>query len=120
MDSCSKSNFHPSEVKISSCLLYTSIRVYEELANDYYATKLPEIREIIHFLHEKKALKETENGIDLNPAPTIYAKSNQNSGVEALSLFETFIHDVSVYAFYQKLAYDNAWMDKQMCIRDRR
>ena len=41
------------------------------------------------------------------------AKSNQNSGVEALSLFETFIHDASVYAFYQKLAYDNAWMDKQ-------
>lgn len=94
-------------------LHHAPIRVYEELANDYYATKLPEIREIIHFLHEKKALKETENGIDLNPAPTIYAKSNQNSGVEALSLFETFIHDVSVYAFYQKLAYDNAWMDKQ-------
>ena len=94
-------------------LHHAPIRVYEELANDYYATKLPEIRESIHFLHEKKALKETENGIDLNPAPTIYAKSNQNSGVEALSLFETFIHDASVYAFYQKLAYDNAWMDKQ-------
>ena len=38
-------------------LHHAPIRVYEELANDYYATKLPEIREIIHFLHEKNRLK---------------------------------------------------------------
>lgn len=93
-------------------LYHTPIRIYEELTNDYYGTKLPEIRRIVTFLHEKKALKETENGIDLNPAPTIYAKSNQNSGVEALSLFETFLHDQETVTFFKKMAKNNEWMDK--------
>ena len=89
------------------------IRVYEELANDYYASKLSEIRDTILFLHEHHALKETENGIDLNPAPTIYAKSNQNSGVEALSLFETFILDEATKAFYENQVKHNNWISKE-------
>ena len=69
------------------------LRVYEEIAGEYYAMKLSEIRDLIGFLNEKKMLKTTPRGIDLTPAATIYAKSNQNSGVEALSIFESFIKD---------------------------
>ena len=69
----------------------TPLRVYEELVNDYAGYKLSQVKEGVDFLYEKQVLKEGKNGIDLNPAPTIYAKSNQNSSLEALSLMETFI-----------------------------
>lgn len=77
----------------------TPIKVYEKLINDAYSIKLSEIKEIIQFLYEKKALIVGKNGIDLRPAPTIYAKSNQNSTVEALALVETFLHDDSLFNF---------------------
>ena len=67
----------------------SAIRVYEEIANDYYNLKLSEIKHLMDFLKAKHLLKVNKNGIDLSPAATIYAKSNQNSGVEALSMFES-------------------------------
>lgn len=90
-----------------------AIHVYEEVANDYYGFKLPQTKEIISFLYDKKALREGANGIDLNPAPTIYAKSNQNSVIEALALLETFIHDPTVMSFCQHQITDNQWRKKQ-------
>ncbi len=41
------------------------LRVYEEIAGEYYAMKLSEIRDLIGFLNEKKMLKTTPRGIDL-------------------------------------------------------
>ena len=85
----------------------TPLRVYEELVNDYAGYKLSQVKEGVDFLYEKQVLKEGKNGIDLNPAPTIYAKSNQNSSLEALSLMETFILDPAVYSFYKEQAVQN-------------
>ena len=85
----------------------TPLRVYEELVNDYAGYKLSQVKEGVDFLYEKQVLKEGKNGIDLNPAPTIYAKSNQNSSLEALSLMETFILEPSVYSFYKAQAVQN-------------
>ena len=89
------------------------LRVYEEIAGEYYAMKLSEIRDLISFLNEKKMLKITPRGIDLNPAATIYAKSNQNSGVEALSIFESFIKDPQIFRYYHEQLRTNPFRDKQ-------
>ena len=94
-------------------LHHTPIEVYEALANDYYASKLGEIKTVVMFLYKHKAIKETKNGIDLNPAPTIYAKSNQNSVTEALALFETFIFDQNTNRFYHKQVKHNNWISKE-------
>ena len=89
------------------------LRVYEEIAGEYYAMKLSEIRDLISFLNEKKMLKITPRGIDLSPAATIYAKSNQNSGVEALSIFESFIKDPQIFRYYHEQLRTNPFRDKQ-------
>lgn len=77
------------------------IRVYEEIANDYYNVKLSELKHTIDFLKEKQFFSINKHGIDLTPAATIYAKSNQNSGVEALSIFESFLHDEDIHKFFK-------------------
>lgn len=80
----------------------SAIRVYEEIANDYYNLKLSEIKHLMDFLKTKHLMKVNKNGIDLSPAATIYAKSNQNSGVEALSMFESFILNEEIHTFYEE------------------
>ena len=92
------------------------LRVYEEIAGEYYAMKLSEIRDLIGFLNEKKMLKTTPRGIDLTPAATIYAKSNQNSGVEALSIFESFIKDPLIFRYYHEQMRTNPFRDKQLVL----
>lgn len=102
------------EIELQGVTLHDApLQVYEELASDYYGFKLPQIREIILFLHEKGALREGENGIDLNPAPTIYAKSNQNSPVEALSLLETFFAEERLRSFLAKQLQHNAFFPRK-------
>ena len=91
----------------------TPIKVYEKLINDAYNIKLSEVKEIIQFLYHKQALVVGKNGIDLRPAPTIYAKSNQNSTVEALSLVETFLHDSSFYNFIRIQCKDNTYVSQE-------
>lgn len=89
------------------------VKVYEELVDDYNAIKLKELKELIHYLCDKHVLKVTERGFDLSPAATIYAKANQNSGVEALAIFESFIYDPMIFEFYQKLVNTNDYKTKQ-------
>lgn len=89
------------------------VKVYEELVGDYNSIKLKELKELIQYLHEKKVLKVTERGFDLSPAATIYAKANQNSGVEALAIFESLIHDPNIFEFYQKQLNRNDYRTKQ-------
>lgn len=91
----------------------TPLKVYEILVNDYYSLKLSELRDFIDYLYIKKILKVSENGIDLCPAATIYSKSNQNSGVEALSMLESFILDPKVFSFYQKQIKNNTFKTKE-------
>lgn len=88
------------------------IRVYEVLANDYYQIKLQELKDVMEFLKEKKMLKIHKNGIDLTPAATVYSKSNQNSGVEALSIFECFLQDESIHTFFKQQIKANAYVSK--------
>ena len=89
------------------------IRLYEEIAGEYYAMKMSEIKSLMEYLKEKQMLKITPNGIDLSPAPTIYAKSNQNSGVEALAILESFIHDPGIHAFYVDQMRTNPFRSKK-------
>lgn len=88
------------------------IKVYEEMANDYYHVKLSEIKTLLEFLREKEVLKVNSNGIDLSPAGTIYSKSNQNSSLEALSIFESFLHDHSAFDFYKQQVKSNDFVKK--------
>lgn len=90
--------------------------VYEELAKSYYSIKLSEIRDLIIFLYEKKMLKSTHRGIDLSPSATIYAKSNQNSNVEALSIFESFIKDSNIHQYYLDQIRTNPFRDKKIVL----
>ena len=90
----------------------TPLKVYEILINDYYSLKLSELREFIDYLYEKRILKVSENGIDLCPAATIYAKSNQNSGVEALSLLESYVLVPEIFRFYQEQVKNNEYKTK--------
>ena len=83
------------------------LALYEEIANEYYAMKLSAVEELFDFLVSTKLICDTGNGIDLTPAATVYAKSNQNSSLEALSLMETFILDPAVYSFYKEQAVQN-------------
>lgn len=94
-----------------------SISLYEEMADEYFSMKLPEIKEILDFLRDKKILKDTKNGIDLSPAATIYAKSNQNSAIEALSIFESFINDDSICGFYKQQIRTNPFITKEYALR---
>lgn len=88
------------------------IKVYEELINDYSGIKLKELKECIHYLRDKQILAVTECGIDLSPAATIYAKANQNSGVEALAIFESFINDPQIFRFYKMQIIENEYQTK--------
>lgn len=90
----------------------TPLKVYEILINDYYSLKLSELREFIDYLYEKRILKVSENGIDLCPAATIYAKSNQNSGVEALALLESYVLVPEIFRFYQEQVKNNEYKTK--------
>lgn len=91
----------------------TPLKVYEKLIDDHYAIKLSQIKESIQFLYDKQALIVGENGIDLRPAPTIYAKSNQNSMIEALSLVETFLHDINFFTFICKQCKENLYISQE-------
>lgn len=93
------------------------LRVYEILANDYYQVKLSELKDLMEFLKEKKMLKIHKNGIDLTPAATIYSKSNQNSGVEALSIFECFLADEGIHTFYKQQIKANAYVSKASVLK---
>lgn len=95
----------------------TPICLYEEMANEYFSMKLPELKAMIEFLHHMKILKSSENGIDLSPAATIYAKSNQNSGIEALSMLETFINDTSIFQFYNQQMKSNSFISKEKVLQ---
>lgn len=95
----------------------TPISLYEEMANEYFSMKLPEIKSIVDFLSDYKILKNTENGIDLSPAATIYAKSNQNSGVEALSILETFLLNETIDSFFRQQMRSNPFVTKEYALR---
>ena len=88
------------------------LRIYESLANECYIIKLSELKELMDFMKEKKMLKLHPNGIDLTPAATVYSKSNQNSGLEALSLFECFLQDEGIHTFLKELMKKNAFVSK--------
>ena len=88
------------------------IKVYEEIANDYYNLKLSELKHVIEYLREKRFIKDDRNGIDLTPAATIYSKSNQNSGVEALSIFESYLLNPDIYEFFRDMIRTNAFKSK--------
>ncbi len=90
--------------------------VYEELTRSYYSIKLSEVRELVNFLYEKKMLKNSCNGIDLTPSATIYAKSNQNSNLEALSIFESFINDSNIHQFFLNQIRTNSFCDKKIVL----
>ena len=90
--------------------------VYEELTRSYYSIKLSEVRELVNFLYEKKMLKISCNGIDLTPSATIYAKSNQNSNLEALSIFESFINDSNIHQFFLNQIKSNSFCDKKIVL----
>ncbi len=88
------------------------IQVYEILTNDYYSLSYQEVCRILDFLKEYSLIHETIHGIDLNPAPTIYAKCNQNSDLEALALFESFINNENCFTFFKKQLKKNEWITK--------
>lgn len=94
-----------------------AVKVYDTLANEYFSMKMEEIKQILDFLKQKKLLKDSSNGIDLSPAATVYAKSNQNSGLEALSIFESFIHDEQIFSFYQMQAKENKFINRDEVLR---
>lgn len=94
----------------------TPITLYEEMANEYFTIKLSEMRSIVNFLRTKGILKDTKNGVDLSPAATIYAKSNQNSTIEALAIFETFIKYDSIRDFYKEQLRNNLHIPKQQAL----
>ena len=89
------------------------VRLYEEIANEYFSLKMEEIKIFLDYIKEKQILKVSANGIDVSPAATIYAKSNQNSGVEALSIMESFAHDEKIYSFYMMLAKENTFITRK-------
>ncbi|WP_416325932.1 HNH endonuclease [[Eubacterium] hominis] len=88
------------------------IKVYEEIANDYYNLKLSELKHVMEYLKEKHFIKDDKNGIDLTPAATIYSKSNQNSAVEALGLFESYMLDDRIHEFFSKQIRSNEFLTK--------
>lgn len=89
------------------------IRLYNEINDEYFSLKLDDIKAFLEYLKQMCILKVSENGIDLSPAATIYAKSNQNSGIEALSIFESFINEEHTFAFYQKQIKGNCFITRK-------
>ena len=94
----------------------TPVKVYEELTNDYFSVNLSQVKHIIQFLYKKHAIQVGNNGVDLHPAPTIYAKSNHNSIIEALSLVETFLFDPMFFSFIQTQCKHNFWIEKSKVV----
>lgn len=89
-----------------------SMLAYEKFADEHDALKLHEVQSAMTFLKEKHMLKISQQGIDLNPAPTVFAKSNQNSEIEALSLFESFINDSNIFHYYREQLQGNPFRQK--------
>lgn len=88
------------------------LKVYEELVHDDNRIKLKDLKEWIRYLRDKQILSVSISGIDLSPAATIYAKANQNSGVEALAIFESYIRDPQIFEFYKTQIVDNEFRTK--------
>lgn len=93
----------------------TPEKLQEELIKSNYSVKLAELKEIVQFLKQKKLLKVTKNGIDLTPAATIYSKSNQNSALEALAIFESFLLESTIVSFYlQQIKHNDMVLKKEV------
>ncbi|MEG0505848.1 MAG: HNH endonuclease signature motif containing protein [Longicatena sp.] len=88
-------------------------KIYEALQRDSFVLKLVEVKDFVDYIKKKQVLKITINGVDLSPAATIYSKSNQNSGVEALAIFESFIHDSQIFTYYLKQINNNEFTNKK-------
>lgn len=89
------------------------------------STKYPSLTELDHlvqYLFDHQFLRDTTRGADLSPCATIFAKSDSNSRVEALSIFECFyqnmkfretfqflihkaIHKVDLYDYLDEISY---------------
>ncbi len=89
------------------------LALYEEIANEYYAMKLSAVEELFDFLVSTKLICDTGNGIDLTPAATVYAKSNQNSRLEAYAIVEAFLKVEKVAVFFQKQCQQNPFCRKE-------
>ncbi len=88
------------------------IQIYEILTKDYYSIQYQIVCSILDFFKEQSFINENNYGIDLNPAPTIYAKCNQNSELEALALFESFLSNPKCLPFFKEQLKNNEWITK--------
>lgn len=88
--------------------------VLQALQKEQYELQLFEIEEFIHYLHRKGLLHVSINGIDVYPAPTIYAKSAQQSGLEALAIMESYLHDLDVLHVCVNQYKSNTFIIKQI------
>lgn len=96
----------------------TSIRLQEELMKEHYIVLMSDLEDIVQYLHKTSFLVATANGIDLRPAPTIYAKSNQNSESEALAIMESFLHMPILFDRFYQLARNNHFITKEIFFKD--
>lgn len=96
--------------------------IMKELHKDDIILYDVNLSDVVSYLVKRKFLKDTKRGIDLSPCATIYAKSDANSRIEALAMFEclyqneeyrnTFhkllkerIHKVDLYSYFDENSY---------------
>lgn len=96
--------------------------VLKELGKESMIFRDINLEECIAYLWKHHFLKDTKRGADLSPCATIFAKSDSNSRVEALSLFESCyqdanyrksflqllqgqIHKVDLYSYFDEISY---------------
>lgn len=96
--------------------------VIKELGKESIYENEQGIHTLIHYLYHHHFLRDTTRGADLSPSATIFAKSDSNSRVEALSIFEcmyqnseirhhlkalltTSVHKVDLYSYFDEISY---------------
>lgn len=92
----------------------TTSRLQEELIKDQDFTLIIDLEETVQYLYRTSFLSVSINGIDLYPAPTIFAKSDQDSDIEALAIMESFLHTPLLLDQFHKLACNNHFIDKTL------
>lgn len=87
--------------------------LHEKLMSEQCVVERSELGDILTFLKKRAMIKDTKNGIDLCPTATIFSKSNQNSGIEALSLFESLLHIPSILEYTKEQLPQNLARNKE-------
>lgn len=96
--------------------------ILKELGKESIYEKEQHLHQFVQYLYDHHFLRDTTRGADLSPSATIFSKSDSNSRVEALSIFECLyqckefrqnlqslmmnrVHKIDLYSYFDEISY---------------